>query len=147
MHRRHLILSILTAGFIGMSAHAVSEEAALSFDQAWIRAAPAVAKVMAGYGELRNTTESPLVIESLSSPAFERVELHEMSTTDGVMQMRRRDPYILGPGATLKLEPGGWHLMLINPKTPQPAGESVLVVIKTSTGGHGFVLPVKEPAP
>lgn len=147
MHRRPLILALLSTGLFGLSAHAITEQATLSFDNAWIRAAPPVAKVMAGYGALHNTTREPLVIESLSSPAFERVELHEMSMTDGVMQMRRRDPYTLEPGATLELEPGGWHLMLINPKTPQPAGESVLVVIKTPTGGHGFVLPVKDTAP
>ena len=143
---KRLIL-IVAACLLALASHASTLHTPLSFLDGWVRAAPSVAKVMAGYGRLTNATSEPLRIESLSSPAFERVELHEMSMNDGVMKMRRRDPITLEPNQELSLEPGGWHLMLIGPKTPQPAGQQVEVEITTDQGVYVFSLPVREPKP
>lgn len=144
-------LSLFAAGMLAgvaiFSAHATSVTSAIGFEDPWVRAAPSVAKVMAGYGTLHNPLQTAVRIESLSSPAFERVELHEMSMAGGVMKMRRRDPYTLEAGQDLVLEPGGWHLMLIGPKAPQAEGTFVTVRINTDQGTHEFSLPVRKPAP
>lgn len=128
-------------------AQATSVTTSVDFRDPWVRVAPPVAKVMAGYGTLHNPLSTPVTIEQLSSPAFERVELHEMSMADGVMKMRRRDPYTLAAGEDLVLEPGGWHLMLIGPKSPQAEGTFVTLRIDTDQGTHEFSLPVRKPAP
>ncbi len=141
------LMLIVISCFFALTSHASTLHTPLSLLDGWVRAAPSVAKVMAGYGRLINATSEPLRIESLSSPGFERVELHEMSMNDGVMKMRRRDPITLEPNQELSLEPGGWHLMLIGPKTPQPAGQQVEVEITTDQGVYVFSLPVREPKP
>ena len=137
----------LAACLLSLGTHASRTHTSMSFHDGWVRAAPPVAKVMAGYGKLINASSEPMRIESLTSPEFERVELHEMSMTDGVMKMRRRDPITLAPGQELSLEPGGWHLMLIGPKSPQPIGHLVYLEIASDQGTWAFLLPVQEPKP
>ena len=51
------------------------------------------------------------------TPRATRVELHEMSITDGIMRMRPIAGGIALPaGGEVRLAPGGLHLMLIGPK-------------------------------
>lgn len=98
----------------------------LALEQAWIRAAPPGAAVMAGYGKLVNHGSSPVTIASLAGADFGSVELHRSSMVDGKMRMRRADPLTLAPGQSLELAPGGYHLMLMQPKQPMPGGSSRL---------------------
>ena len=52
-----------------------------------------------------------------------RVEIHEMAMDNGVMKMRPLDKGLdIAPGKTVKLAPGGYHLMLMDLKTPVQAG-------------------------
>jgi copper(I)-binding protein len=55
-----------------------------------------------------------------------RLEIHEMSMDRGVMKMRARPQGIaIAPGATVTLEPGGYHLMFQNLTRPLVKGERV----------------------
>lgn len=90
----------------------------------WIREAPPNAKVLAGYGELRNHG-ARLVVTGAHSADFERVEIHQMSMAGGVMKMRALERVELAPGEELALEPGATHLMLIGPKRALHAGDRV----------------------
>ena len=106
--------------------------ASLRIDGGWIREAPPNAKVLAGYVELRNDTSAPLVVTGAHGADFERVEIHEMSMDGGVMKMRALERVELAPGASLSLEPGATHLMLINPKRKLRAGDSVEIVFEAA---------------
>ncbi|MEX1168541.1 MAG: copper chaperone PCu(A)C, partial [Chloroflexota bacterium] len=51
---------------------------------------------------------------SASSPAANMVQLHEVSTdADGMTGMHHIDRLDIPAGATVRLEPGGYHLMLM----------------------------------
>ncbi|MGH8530240.1 MAG: copper chaperone PCu(A)C [Nevskiales bacterium] len=91
--------------------------------QAWIREAPPGAAVHAGYLVLRNNGDEDLVLSAVTSPAFARIELHEMTMHDGQMRMRRLDKIPMPAGATINLEPGGKHLMLFRATEPVTAGQ------------------------
>jgi copper(I)-binding protein len=55
-----------------------------------------------------------------------RIEVHEMTMTDGVMKMRELGSGLeIKPGATVKLEPGGYHLMLLNLAAPFKQGDKI----------------------
>jgi copper(I)-binding protein len=97
----------------------------LKLEDAWIRPAPPTAKVVAGFGRIVNPGTVDAELASLASPAFGRVELHEMKTVDGVMQMRRIDRVKLGPGESIELAPGGNHFMLFDPVAPLAEGDTV----------------------
>lgn len=120
-------------------------KAPLTVADPWIRLAPPTAAVLAGYADLRNDSDQDLIIQSLSSPQFDKVELHEMSMTGGVMKMRRADPYTLKAKASLTLKPGGWHLMLIGPKQPMPVGAQATLFIHTNAGDLSLDIQVYPP--
>ncbi len=81
---------------------------------AWSRATPSGAKVGAGYVEITNTGSTADRLISATSDIAGRVEVHTMAIDNGVMRMRRVDGGLaLPPGKTVKLEPGGLHLMFM----------------------------------
>ena len=118
---------------------AASEEAGVSVRDAWIRETPPGMTVMAGYMALRNNTSRPQVLVAASSSGFETVMIHRTIVKDGMAGMVRESQIELTPNASLIFAPGGYHLMLMNPKRTLRAGGPV--VIKLEFRG-GLVLPV-----
>lgn len=72
----------------------------------------------AGYLQLTNRSDRPVQITSVTSPQFARVEMHETIVSDGVARMRPIESLTVPPGDTLHFEPGGRHLMLMQPDEP-----------------------------
>lgn len=142
---KRLLATLLLGASIMANAATTAESPALTVFDPWIRLAPPTAEVLAGYGELRNGADRDLVIQSLASPEFEKVELHEMSMAGGIMKMRRADPYTIKAKDTLKLAPGGWHLMLIGPKQKMPVGAEATVIFHTNAGDVSVRLRVYPP--
>ncbi len=122
---------LLAALLLGLAATASAED--LTIDRAWVRLAPPGAQAMAGFmavtGGLRD-----VVIESASSADFAQVEIHEVSMTDGVMQMRALPELEVPAGARVTLAPGGEHLMLIDPRRELAAGDKVKISFVLSRG-------------
>jgi copper(I)-binding protein len=117
---------LLLALVLPAAVQASSSSPQLHAEQAWIRSAPPASPVMAGYATLRNDGGQPLRLEALRSTAFGRVELHEMREVEGVMRMRPL-ALELAPGASLRLAPGGAHLMLMQPAAPLAEGARIEV--------------------
>ena len=92
---------------------------------AWIREAPPGTRIQAGYLTLTNSADTEVVLERVTSKSFERIELHEMRMRDGQMQMRKLERLAVPAKESVRLEPGGLHLMLIKPTKPLPAGKKV----------------------
>ena len=89
----------------------------LAIDHPWTRAVGTAAPTAAGYMVIRNTGAAPDRLVAAETPRATRVELHEMSITDGIMRMRPIAGGIALPaGGEVRLAPGGLHLMLIGPK-------------------------------
>jgi copper(I)-binding protein len=118
---------------------AASEEAGVSVRDAWIRETPPGMTTMAGYMALRNNTSQPQVFVAASSSGFERVMIHHTIVKDGMAGMIHKSQVELAANASLNFAPGGYHLMLMNPKRALHAGDEV--VIKLEFRG-GLVLPV-----
>lgn len=118
---------------------AASEEAGVSVRDAWIRETPPGMTMMAGYMELRNNTSRPQVLVAASSSGFDSVMIHRTIVKDGMAGMVHASQIELTPYASLIFAPGGYHLMLMNPKRTLRVGDPV--VIKLQFRG-GLVLPV-----
>lgn len=125
-------MRILIAALLSVLAGAASAQN-LVIDRAWVRLAPPGAPAMAGFMAVTGGTRD-LVIKSASSPDFGRVEIHEMTMTDGVMQMRALDELDVPAGAKVTLAPGGEHLMLIDAKREFAAGDKVTITFELSRG-------------
>lgn len=111
-------------------------------ENAWVRE-PAPGQVVVG-GFLDITSKQDASLISAESPVAGMVEIHEMSMKDGVMRMRPVEKIDLPKGQTVKLAPGGLHLMLENLKKPLRAGDKVPLTLKVKTGAK--VEPVQVSA-
>src|SRR5512147_3065222 len=92
--------------------------ATLEVHDAWIREAPPTASVLAAYMVISNVRETPAEIAAISSPDFEHTELHRTIVESGVARMVPIEKFQIPAGERISLEPGGIHLMLINPERP-----------------------------
>ena len=99
---------------------------------AWVRLPPPGAQIAAAYLTLES--KQTLSLSNVTSQAAEAVEMHSMSTQNGVMQMRQLKALNLPAGKPLTLEPGGLHLMLINPKNPLKEGDKVPLLLTFKQG-------------
>lgn len=90
----------------------------------WSRATPAGAEVAAGYVVITNKGLSADRLVSFTADLAGQPEIHEMSNEGGVMKMRPLAKGLVIPaGGTVKLEPSGYHLMLLKLKKPLAAGQ------------------------
>jgi hypothetical protein len=118
---------------------AASEEAGVSVRDAWVRESPPGVAMMAGYMALRNNTSRSQVLVAARSSEFETVMIHRTIVKDCVARMVHASRIELTPNASLIFAPGGYHLMLMNPKRTLRAGDPVVINLEFR---GGLVLPV-----
>lgn len=122
----HRLLTVIWLLFWSTCAPAVET---LEIRDAWIREAPPGVSPLAGYMEIRNTGEKTVTLESISSPAFERIELHQTSIENDRARMERKENLTVAAGQTLVLQPGGCHIMLFKPARRLQAGDTVTLTL------------------
>ena len=102
--------------------------AGFAVDDAFVRATPQ--KISAGYLELTNNTGTDDALLRVTADWAGRIELHNtVMSKDGVMSMIPVAAITLPAGQTVKLSPGGMHIMLFDLKTPLTVGETRTAVL------------------
>lgn len=105
---------------------AVAAAEGIAVHAPWIRQPPPSARVAAGYMRIDNPGRDADRLLEVETGAAGRVEIHEMEEVDGVMRMRELEGGLDVPAAgQVELEPGGYHLMLVEPREGLEAGEEV----------------------
>jgi copper(I)-binding protein len=108
----------------------------LVITQAWSRATPGGAKIGGGYLTIENKGTAPDRLLGGSADVADKVQLHEMATSNGVMTMRPLDNGLtIEPGKTVKLAPGGYHLMLFDLKSPLKQGDKLPITLEFEKAG------------
>ena len=106
--------------------------------QEWARATPGGAKVGGGYLTIENKGTAPDKLVGATADAAGKIEVHEMSMNNGTMTMRPVEGGLtIGPGKTVKLAPGGLHLMMMDLKSPLKQGDKVPVTLAVREGRQG----------
>ena len=104
--------------------------------QVWSRATPGGAKIAGGYLTIENKGSAPDLLIGGSGDFAGKVEVHEMAMNNGVMTMRALDKGLaIEPGKTVKLAPGGYHLMLMDLKSPLKQGDKVPLTLEFEKAG------------
>lgn len=67
------------------------------------------------YMTIKNNTPTDIVVESISSPQFASVMMHESRIIDGVARMTMLKSLLIPAHSCVVLEEGGKHIMLMNP--------------------------------
>src|SRR5256885_3907250 len=108
----------------------------LVITQGWSRATPGGAKTGGGFLTIENKGSTPDRLIGGSADVAAKVEMHEMSMKNGVMTMRPLDKGLtIEPGKTVKLAPGGYHLMMMDLKGPLKQGDKVPVTLEFEKAG------------
>ena len=122
---------------LGAPAHGQEVKAGdLVITQPWSRATPGGAKIAGGFLTIENKGTAPDRLISGAGDIVGKVEIHEMAMNNGVMTMRPLDKgLVIEPGKTVKLAPGGYHLMLMDLKQPFKQGDKVPVTLEFEKAG------------
>jgi copper(I)-binding protein len=123
--------------------------AVVHVEGAWARETPPAAKTGAVYFTVVNDGAAADRLVSVSTPAAERAEVHEMKTVNNVMRMRAlKDGAPVPPKGRLALAPGGNHIMLMGLKSGLKSGGAVPLTLKFERAGEvKIVAPVAARAP
>ncbi|RVV98091.1 DUF1775 domain-containing protein [Mesobaculum littorinae] len=141
----------------GSDGHAMQAQAAgatadvtlgdLTLSSAFTRATLPNAPVGGGFLTVTNDGDTDDRLIAATSPAAGRVEIHEMDMDGDVMRMRElADGLPIPAGDTVALQPGGYHLMLMELAAPLVEGETVDVTLTFETAGE-VTLPLAIGAP
>jgi hypothetical protein len=135
------LLALAAAG----SVSAGSAADAVTVTGAYARAVPPGAPASAAFMTLTNTSADAHAVLSAASPVANAVELHEHTMENGMMSMRRVERIGLPPGKSVKLAPGGYHVMLIGLKHPLKPGDQVGLTLQYEDGSHSSVTAPVRP--
>ncbi len=112
----------------------------------WSREVPKGAKIAAGYLTIENNGTTPDRLVGGSAEIAGRFQIHEMKTENGVMKMRELDKGVeIAPGQTIKFEPNGYHLMLLDLKNAPVEGKSFMGTLVFERAGKVDVKFVVSP--
>ncbi|MCD9154644.1 copper chaperone PCu(A)C [Aeromicrobium duanguangcaii] len=132
MFRR--VLPLLLAALLTLSAcgdgsgDAQGEAAGLAVADAWVKATDM--KMSAAFAVLSNSGDEDVTIVGVTTGLTDRAEIHE--TADGAM--RPVESVTIPAGDSIRLEPGGDHLMLMDLKAPIQPGEEVELTLELGDG-------------
>lgn len=97
----------------------------------------------AGYLTITNNGHDRIVLTSVTSPQFGRVEMHETIIDNDIARMRPIAELAIDAGASVAFEQGGKHLMLMQPQVEAGtitlnfyAGEQLLLSVNATDGGN-----------
>lgn len=112
--------------------------------QPWARSTVAQQKASAAFMQITSASGGRLV--SVASPVAGVVEIHEMAMEGSTMKMRAVAGLDLPAGKPVALTPGGYHVMLMDLKSPLKAGQTLdLTLVVEGKDGKRESIAVKAP--
>jgi copper(I)-binding protein len=118
----------------------------LRVDEPWARTSPTMATAGAAYMVIVNDGEADdaLLGASVASSVAARVEVHEtvatgsggMGASPGMMEMRPVDRIDMPAGESVSLEPGGYHIMLLDLAEPLEDGDTFELTLRFEQAGE-----------
>ena len=91
-------------------------------------------KLTSAHLAIANHDSVARALTGASSPLAGTIEIHETTVRDGMMSMNRVDRLVVPPGGTLRLAPGGSHLMLIDLVRDLRTGDRVPITLQFDDG-------------
>lgn len=77
------------------------------------------------YIEIENPTDKPDTLYKVTSNVSNMIQLHETYTKDDLMGMREVGKFVIEPGYSLELKPGGYHIMVMKLKRDIKKGDEI----------------------
>ena len=102
----------------------------------WSRPTPPTIATGVVYFAITNRGSREDTLVAASTPMAASVEFHESRTVGGLMQMRQLAVVKCPAHATVKIEPGGVHVMLIGLRAPLAPGTDFPLTLRFATAGE-----------
>ncbi len=168
-------MTVAAAAVLALAACGGGDAAGIEIEGAWARTSPAMAEAGAAYMQITSAEADSLVSASVDASVAGTVEIHEVVPADGsmsddsmtddsmgdhsmsddsmadgmgAMMMQEIEALALPAGETVSLEPGGYHVMLLDLPDPLETGETFDLTLTFANGGEQVVsVEVREDAP
>lgn len=137
--KRSLSLALLALALSGCTR---APEEPVSISEAHARSAALPGGMGAAFFTIENRTDQPDRLTGVDCPLAESVEIHESFAEAEVMRMRRIPELQIPARATVRLEPGGLHLMLIGMRATIAEGETIPLALHFE---HAGTIPLEAP--
>ncbi len=108
----------------------------IKIEKAWIRAVPPNSKNSAAYMVLHNQSSKEDRLIEIKTSIAEIAEMHTVVREGELMSMEQVESISVPANSSVEIEPGGFHIMLINLKKPAKAGEQVGLTLKFQHAGE-----------
>ncbi|NKN32840.1 copper chaperone PCu(A)C [Marichromatium bheemlicum] len=142
--RKTLLVVLLLCGLVPARA---TPSGGVVVADAYVRAVPPGQPNSAAFMVLDNRGGEPRALVAATSPVAEVVELHTHDEAGGMMRMRRIERIELPAGESVRLAPGGLHVMLIGLRQPLSGEVPVTLELELDDGTRIEVeAPVRAPA-
>lgn len=113
-----------------------AQTGALLVDHAWSRPTAPGMPMGVAYLAITNRGKAADALVAASTPAAAQVEIHQTTLSDGMARMRPVQEVVIAPGSTVKIEPGGIHLMLVGLKQPLSPLDTVPLTLRFRDAGE-----------
>lgn len=148
-----LAVAITAAGALAACG---SDSEKVSVSDPWVRVTPGTQDMTAAYMALKSDQADRLIAASVPADVAEKAELHETTTEgdsmdsgsmdgmdsgsmeemdDQMMGMKQVQSIALPAGKEVRLEPGGYHVMLIGLKNPIAADDDYMITLTFEKAG------------
>lgn len=142
-----VVVAVAVAGWLATAASALGG-GPLVVDGAWVRASIGDSRVSAAYLSIANRGESADRLVGVAAERAGHAMIHRSLVVDGVVKMRHVDAVKVPPGGSIRLEPGGLHVMLMGVSSRLEAGERIsLTLVFERAGEVELSVPVRRSPP
>ena len=90
----------------------------------------------AAYLSVFNGTDNADTLLAVQSNVAEKAEIHESYEDNGMTGMRPVGPLAIGMDSTVKLQPGGFHIMLMKLRQDLSPSDSIPLSLEFRNGGN-----------
>lgn len=129
-----LVLLVATLALSGCATTNDQHSQDLTVTDGWVRVSEstqAKGGMTGGFAVFENHSDKDISLIGGESNIAGMVEIHEVVTIDGAMQMQAKDGGILIPaGGKVELAPGGLHVMLMNLTDKIMEGDEITLTLK-----------------
>ena len=137
LNKKQCWAAVLLAIFAGTTAVAQEFHAGtLTIQHPWSRPTAEGMPMGVAYFVIVNRGKAADTLLSASTPVAESAEFHRTLLEGGMARMRPAGEIVIAPGATVKAEPEGLHLMLVGLKQALKAGTQVPLVLTFKNAGQ-----------
>ena len=106
----------------------------ITIEGAWLR--PALENgTTAAYLDITNHTDNPITLTAITADFADMVQIHQTVVENDMAQMQHLERGLrIGAGETIRLQPGGYHIMLLNMRQNLDEGTTIPIAFAFDNG-------------